>query len=105
MALQKLSKKNTDSRIVSKVLISSKRFIKKRVLEFETISVKITSNDHMKEDPDIHEIFRSINKNIAKLGHPEFFIIKDKKVQINPKYLCWFQARLGPHPFYCIVLN
>ncbi len=81
-------KKNSDSRIVLKMLIPGDSFIKKRALKFETISEKIMNNDHAKEGPDIYEICRSINKNVAKLGHPEFLLIKDDTVQINPKYLC-----------------
>jgi hypothetical protein len=81
-------KKNSDSRIVLKMLIPVNSSIKKRILEFETISETIMSNDHTKEDPDIYEICRSINKNIAKLGHPEFLFFKDDTVQINSNYLC-----------------
>jgi hypothetical protein len=81
-------KKNADSRIVLEMLISGNKSTKKRVLTFETVSEEIVNNDHTKEDPDIYEICRSINKNVAKLGHPEFLLIKDDAVQINPKYLC-----------------
>lgn len=81
-------KKNSDSWIVIKMLFSSQGFIKKKVLKFETIYTQIMKKDYTRKEPDIYEICRSINKNVAKVGYPQFLLIMKDTVQINPKYLC-----------------
>ena len=81
-------KKNSASRVVLKMLIPNKGFIRKKIITYEAAYTQIMKIwDRSKKEPNIYEICRSINKNVAKLGYPDFLLFPDDTIQINPKYL------------------
>ncbi|MFH1831752.1 MAG: hypothetical protein ABH827_03010 [bacterium] len=82
-------KLETPSWTILDLLITSSGPKKNKILKSETARSEILKKyDQSKDDPDIYEICRAINKRIANsFGLTNFLIFENETIRINPSYL------------------